>query len=104
MADHLYVITLDGGPGHKEWAKWKRSMTSLGAKSGDFAGVQNYGVIKHHMDAQTVHALATEKMRKEEDVEVEEIKTETLEGRHRHLHDLVHSYFRPYGEFPNISD
>jgi hypothetical protein len=105
LSKYIYQVCLSTGRSHSKHDVFYKNVDGLGAKSPDFGGINNMCVIGHHLDADTIHMLCSEGIRKKSDVTVEEITKETLADEfsaHRLHTDLIEKYYLPYGNYPNI--
>jgi hypothetical protein len=104
MADRLYVVRLRDGRTHPKSQQFRLNMENLKAKEPDYGGSGNLWLLKHHVDADTVRLLCTENFlrSREQDVEIEEVTTRSLNGNHIVYRDMVRNYWLPHGNFENI--
>jgi hypothetical protein len=105
VSKHLYEVTIIRGRSNSRHSIFYKNVDNLGAKPPDFGGINNICLISHHLDADTIHMLCSEGIRKKSDITVEEITKESLNdplGHHRLYTDVVENYFLPYNTYPNI--
>lgn len=98
----LYLVSIASGRGHPEFGQFLTNVMKLNGKAPDFSGIVRVALVRHVVDASTLHVVLTENIRRKEDVAVEEVTAESLNERHRVYSDTV-EHFRTYDEFPNIS-
>lgn len=89
----LFQIKLAQGRSHPENGKWVGNVSILNGKAPDYGGLNNLALVASGGDETYVHVESTKKMRKKRDVEVEEVTTASLQGRHAIWQDLVATYF-----------
>lgn len=100
----LYEVRLDGGRSNPEWKNFYEGVTKLNGQSPDFEGISCVAVIGTHHQEATVEAIVSETMDDTSDLSISEITKESLQGNHKVFHDLIDSYFLPYGSYPAVED
>lgn len=105
MSSYIYLVTISMGKSNPKHSIFLENVTALNAKSVDYSGINNVCILSHSQDADTVHLLCCNRIKKKSDITVEEITKQTLndqQSSHRVYTDLIDSYYLPYGDYPNI--
>jgi len=79
---YLYEVRLKDGTTNRQFTKFFENVTRLNARPPDYAGIQSVCILSHHMDAESVHVMCTDRFRgSENDVTVTEITATSLASR-----------------------
>ena len=106
MSKHIYVVSLKGGRSHSSYSTFYTNVSGdLNAQTSDYGAINNICLISHRQDADTIHMLCSDGIKKKNDVTVEEITKATLSDNssHHRVHaEFIEKYYLRHDTYPNI--
>lgn len=105
MSSYIYLVTISMGKSNPKHSIFLENVTALNAKPADYGGINNVCILSHSQDADTVHLLCCDRIKKKSDITVEEITKKTLndqQSSHKVYTNLINNNYLKYGDYPNI--
>lgn len=81
MAKYIYEVSLQRGRSNPEFHKFLENVMALNAKAPDYGGINNFCLIGHHMDVNTIRFLCAEGLKRSKtDLSTVEVTKTTLQS------------------------